>query len=279
MSSARSLGIITGLFIYPVKGLGGVCLTESAVEREGLRHDRRYMIVGQDNVFRSQRQLPQMATLRPQIQGDALLITNARGESIVTNIPETDPEPVTVWNSTVLAYGGDDRADAWLSDHLQEPVRLFRMGPATDRPVSPDFADPDGRVSFADGFPILLANDTSLADLNRRLRIPIPMDRFRANIVVSGIPGEPWAEDTFGRYQIGELAALGNKLCARCQVPTIDQATGERTGPEPLTTLAQFRTIEGKVMFGMNLIPRLASESPLIRLGDPVTVTPEPPAA
>jgi len=279
VSSARSLGTITGLFIYPVKGLAGVSLTESAVEREGLRHDRRYMIVGQDNVFRSQRQIPAMATLRPQIKGDALVITNARGESIVTNLPEADPEPVTVWNSTVLAYGGDYRADAWLSRHLQEPVRLVRMGSATDRPVSPDFADPGDRVSFADGFPILLANDTSLADLNQRLLIPIPMDRFSANVVVSGIPGEPWAEDTFGHYQIGELAALGNKLCARCQVPTIDQATGERTGSEPLTTLAQFRTIEGKVMFGMNLIPRLGAQGPTIRLGDPVAVTPADPAA
>ena len=259
--------------------MAGVSLTESLVEREGLRHDRRYMIVGEDNVFRSQRQLPQMATLRPQIQGDALHIASLNGDSIVTEIDETTPMSVTVWNSAVLAYGGDERADAWVSDHLNERVRLVRMGPATDRPISPDYAEPNDRVSFADGFPILLANDTSLADLNHRLEIPIPMDRFRANIVVSGIASEPWAEDVFGHYQIGELAALGNKLCARCQVPTIDQATGERTGPEPLTTLAKFRTIDGKVMFGMNLIPRIDREGPMISLGDPVAVTPADRAA
>ncbi len=259
--------------------MAGVSLTESPVEREGLRNDRRYMIVGDDNVFRSQRQLPQMATLRPQIHGDALHIASLNGDSIVSEIDETTSLSVTVWNSTVLAYGGDQRADSWLSDHLNERVRLVRMGTATSRPISPEYAEPDDRVSFADGFPILLANDTSLADLNRRLEISIPMDRFRANIVVSGIAGEPWAEDAFGHYQMGDLAALGNKLCARCQVPTIDQATGERTGPEPLTTLAKFRTIDAKVIFGMNLIPRIDCEGPMIRLGDPVAVTPVDPAA
>jgi len=273
------LGVVKGLFIYPVKGLAGVSLAESAVEKEGLRHDRRYMIVGEDGIFRSQRQIPQMATLRPQVAKDGLVIQGPRGDSVAVRIDECSSLTVKVWNSEVIAYGGDAEVDAWLSDHLHETVRLFRMGPQSHRPISPDYAEPDDRVSFADGFPILLANEESLADLNRRLTNPIPMDRFRPNIVVSGIAGEPWAEDTIGDYRIGAVAALGNKLCARCQVPTIDQVTGERTGPEPLTTLATFRTIDGKVMFGMNLIPRLHAQAEVIRIGDRVSVTPAHPSA
>lgn len=270
MAEGGAAAIVKGLFIYPVKGLQGTSLSSATVEPEGLQYDRRWMIVGEDGVFRSQRQIPVMATIRPEIFGERMALTDGNEDSIeFSAAPVTDGSilPVMIWNSSVNAYPVSSMADRWLSDRLGEPVRLVTMGPVSHRPLSPDHSLPDDRTGFADGFPVLLANEESLADLNGRLEVAVPMDRFRANIVISGM--EPWAEDDLDQFSVGEVRFQAAKLCARCQVPTIDQSTGERKGPEPITTLAKFRLIDGKVMFGMNLIPRSAG---IVRVGDSITL-------
>lgn len=263
-------GIVKGLFIYPVKGLQGISLTSATVEPEGLQHDRRWMIIGQDGIFRSQRQLPVMATIRPEILGERMRLSDGIGDSIeflATPITDGPVVPVRVWSSDVSAYAVSADADRWLTDRLGEPVRLVTMGPESHRALSPDHSRPEDRTAFADGFPVLLANEESLADLNSRLEQPVPMDRFRANIVVAGLTA--WSEDDLDQFSVGEVQFEAAKQCARCQVPTIDQSTGERMGPEPITTLAKFRLCDGKVMFGMNLIPRSGG---IVRVGDSITL-------
>jgi uncharacterized protein YcbX len=135
----------------------------------------------------------------------------------------------------------------------------------TLRPANPAFAPQGTRVSFADGYPFLLISEESLADLNGRLPRPVPMDRFRPNLVVAG--GAPYAEDGWTRIGVGGLAMRVVKPCPRCVVTTTDQATSERT-PEPLRTLATYRKVNGEVMFGQNVIHE---NSGRVRVGDSVT--------
>jgi hypothetical protein len=168
---------------------------------------------------------------------------------------------------------GDEPA-AWLSDHLGLPCRLVRAGAAYARPIparklpstlhlTPHTAY---EVSFADGFPFLVISEESLADLNARLDAPVPMNRFRPSLVVAG--GEPYAEDTWGRFRIGSVVFHGATRCGRCVVTTTDQLTAAR-GQEPLRTLATYRRdAAGDVMFGRNLVHETISGR--LRVGEPV---------
>ena len=140
------------------------------------------------------------------------------------------------------------------------------MGDQVVRPANPAFAPPGVRVGFADGFPFLLISEESLADLNRRLADPLPMNRFRPNLVVAG--GEPYAEDGWGRIEIGGVRLQVMKPCERCLVTTTDQATGER-GKEPLRTLATYRKVGNDVLFGQNVVHENTGR---LRVCDPVTI-------
>jgi uncharacterized protein YcbX len=136
------------------------------------------------------------------------------------------------------------------------------MSGDTVRPADPEYAPAGTRVSFADGFPFLLISEESLADLNRRLADPLPMNRFRPNLVVAG--AEPYAEDGWDRIEIGGVRLRMVKPCARCVVTTTDQTTAQR-GKEPLRTLATYRKVEGEVMFGQNVVPEGRGH---LRVGD-----------
>jgi hypothetical protein len=157
----------------------------------------------------------------------------------------------------------------WFSDILELDCRLVEIAPDAFRAVDANFAvSDDDEVSFADGFPYLLIGASSLADLNTRLATPVPMNRFRPNIVMSG--ADAFAEDEWRRIRIGETTFHVVKPCARCVLTTVDQVSGEKTGAEPLRTLATYRTVNGKVMFGQNLIAENVGDE--IRVGDRVTV-------
>lgn len=250
---------ISQINIYPVKGLGGFSLPSSELTTRGLTHDRRFMIVDHDHQFVSQRENPKMATVWTEIIGSALELSAPDCESI-----RVDAEPralptrtVQVWSSHVPAHTVSALADEWLSSYLGFDARLVYMPDSSMRRCSPAYAKNNEIVSFADGYPVLLANEASLADLNQRISKfggkPVPMNRFRANIVVAG--AAQWAEDTWQDFSIGSATLRNVKPCARCQVTTTDQASGEVVGPEPLKTLATFRD-EGKgIMFGANLVP------------------------
>jgi hypothetical protein len=193
----------------------------------------------------------------------ALVVPSIRDGALSVNAPAMptldlplSPSPtvstsVTVWDDTCEATWMGEKAARWFSDFLGSPCGLVHMADEAVRPANPTYGPSHARVSFADGFPFLLISEESLADLNRRLAEPLPMNRFRPNLVVAG--GEPYAEDGWNKIQIGGVVLRVMKPCGRCVVTTTDQATGER-GQEPLRTLATYRRRDGEVMFGQNVV-------------------------
>lgn len=267
---------IAGLFVHPVKGCAGIPLKAARLTPRGLEHDRRWMIVDMEGKFLSQRQLPRMATVRPGFL-DGRLRLEVGGHALT--LPLADAGTVTkvrVWGDEVAALRVDPRIDAALSDHLGLPVRLVRFPDDAVRPCDPDHAPPGSHTGFADGFPLLVTSEASLAELNAALAArdaaAVPMARFRPNIVLAGLPAR--AEDGHDRLTIAdgtELALV--KRCDRCVVITVDQASGEKTGREPLATLARIRrnVATGGAWFGQNAVPLLAADADrAIRLGDAV---------
>lgn len=177
---------VTRIVVYPVKALGGVELTESAVEARGLRHDRRWMLIDSDGTFMTQRKLPHLARVKVRLGPDALLL-EAEGKPPLTvpfAPPGTGVIDVQIWRNVCAALPVSAEADAWFTTVARQPCRLVFMPESTRRPVNPKYAGPEDIVSFADGYPILVASEASLEELNARLAIPLPMDRFRPNLVV-----------------------------------------------------------------------------------------------
>lgn len=175
---------------------------------------------------------------------------------------------VRVWRSEVDATPAGPDADRWLSDFLARDVRLVWLDDPTRRPSDPEFSAPDDRVSFADGYPLLVTNKASLRQLGEWIGRPLPMTRFRPNLVVE--TDEPWAEDAWlgRRLRIGDVVLRAVKPCGRCVVTTTDQESAERER-EPLRTLARHRNFDKQLVFGMNLVPD--SVGPMA-VGDEVTV-------
>jgi uncharacterized protein YcbX len=259
---------VTGLFRYPIKSCAGIPLESAVLDHRGIEYDRRWMVVDAMGVFRTQRELPRMALIHPRVS-DACLTLTATGMPDLS-LPLTSHGSlltVGVWNDRVVAVDQGEAVVDWLTRFLAEPLRLVRFDDGQDRRVEQAYAvRPEDQVGFADAYPLLLGNEASLADLNTRLQEPLPMRRFRPNIVVAG--ADAYAEDTWGRIVVGEVEIAVVKPCARCAVTTVNPDTGVK-GKEPLTTLAGYRRAAGGVMFCENAIHlRLGT----LRVGDPVTV-------
>jgi uncharacterized protein len=256
--------------IYPIKSLKGISLDSAKVEARGLEFDRRWMLVDKQNQFLTQREIPAMSLIKIAIDGENLTASLDDRKLKVPFIPDGDSATVKIWSSKVKGQFYDEATDAWFSEALSHECRLVLMPESTKRKVSPFYAVRKFKdtVSFADGYPFLLIGEGSLADLNSRLDTPVPMNRFRPNLVVSG--SEAFAEDSWKKIRVGETVFHLVKPCARCVITTVDQSTGEKNGKEPLKTLATYRTREGKVMFGQNLI----AENPggVIRIGDEIEI-------
>lgn len=258
---------VASLHLYPVKSLRGISVTEAFLETAGLRHDRRLMLVDDQGLFQTQRRLGRMARLAPTLlEGDRLAIENPDGERIeIDLLQEGEIVAVEIWNDRIEAERAWTETDAWFTRELGYSVRLVRMIPERPRPANPTFVRDGDHMSLADGYPVLLAGDGSLADLNARLAEPIPMDRFRPNLVAEGMPA--WEEEVRAGWTVGETELRFTKPCVRCKVTTLDQATGEPTGPEPLRMLATYRRSGNGVAFGANLVPVTLGT---IRVGDPI---------
>ena len=260
---------LTSLYIYPVKGFAAVALREAVVTSRGLQHDRRFMVVDPDGGFISQRELPLMATVWTEIEGETLRLAAADAGEVSLPLAPDDGEAITVrvWKSTCAAIAPSPAVDQWLTEYLGTDCRLVYMPESTRRDTNAAYGGPGHIVSFADGYPFLLTNEASLADLNARMARPIPMNRFRPNFVVAGAPA--FAEDSWTDFALGDVRLRMVKPCGRCQVPTTDQATGEVTGPEPLATLTAYRNSpEFGATFGMNAVP---TGSGVVRAGDAVS--------
>jgi hypothetical protein len=264
---------IAGLAIYPIKGCRGVSLSEIEVDRLGPVGDRRLMLVDERNQFLSQREVPELATLVPALDGDRIRVTGCDGAALTLDVDLDGPlRSVSVWaKEGLLAADQGDQAAAWFTRALRLTCRLVAFGPSTINRVDPAYSPrPDAETSFTDGYPIMAVVEESLDDLNRRLTEPVPMQRFRPSVVVSGTAA--WSEDDWRVISLGEVICDAVKPCARCVVTTTDQLTGaQHPAQEPLRMLAGFRTIRGMgAIFGQNLVPR---NTGILRVGDIVRST------
>lgn len=257
---------ISGIYVYPIKSLGGISLQTAALTDRGLQHDRRWMLVDQSGRFLSQRELPQLALWQVKWAANGFVVSAKADPGDQLELPfELIQRPamqVTVWDDTCSALVADDSVNAWFSERLAMPVKLVYMPDTTRRAVDPGYAQAGEITSFSDAFPLLLIGQASLDDLNSRLLMPVPMNRFRPNLVFSG--GEPYEEDRLGKFSIHQLQFACVKPCARCVVTTIDQDTA-LAGKDPLKTLAGYRSEGHKVLFGQNLLVKGTGS---IRLGD-----------
>lgn len=302
--------VVSALHRYPVKSMRAEDLATAAVEPWGLAGDRRWMVVEaaegrggrQPGDFVSARTDPALLLVRARLLAEgygALELTagteagtgagtGAASSSITVPVPDPATQvPVEVWGSHLTA-APQPAADAWLSDLLGRPVHLVHLDDPTRRPTDPRYSHPDDRVSFADGYPLLVTTTASLAAVNDALlehtqgaAEPLAMARFRPNLVLTG--DEPaWAEDDWRRLRVGDVTFRAVKGCARCVMTTFDPTTGER-GHEPTRTLARLRRWDGGVWFGVNLVPDVpapapGAPAPEIRLGDEVEVLERVPA-
>jgi uncharacterized protein len=264
---------LTGINIYPVKSLRGFSVTSAEVDELGLIGDRRFLVVDDNGQFLTQRALPRMAQIATELGSETLILRNPDHGSATVGLYEHGPiTPVKIWNDQVQALDCGVEIAVWLSDFLRHPCRLVHVGSAYSRPVNKPGALADDQVTFADTAPLLVISEASLSNLNDRIienqSEPVPMARFRTNLVVSGC--EPFAEDTWTRLKIGEVTFRAAGLCARCIMTTTDQSSGDR-GKEPLHTMATFRrdqTEPSKINFGLNLINE--NKTGTIRVGDAV---------
>ena len=264
---------VASLHTYPVKGCHRLDHDAAQVQPWGLAGDRRWLVVDVDGKAITQRDIPELVRIQPAPRPGGLSLRTP-------GVPDLDvPEPagadlldVTVWSSRLVASVAGPTADEWLSAQLDRKVRLVWLDDPTRRAVNPAYGEAGDRVSFADGYPLLLANSASLDALNGWLlesgsvEGPLPMTRFRPNVVISG--GQPWAEDgwTGGRIRIGAVTFRVPKPCSRCVVTTTEQETGER-GAEPLRALAAHRRFGQELRFATNLIP---DGTGTVAVGDPV---------
>jgi len=243
---------VTEIWTYPVKSLGGIRHTSAKVFPKGLEHDRRWMLIDDQNVFMTQRVHHKMALFRTEWANGALKVTHG-SDSVSIPGEISGPEmKAQIWDDIVSVAEVHSTISNWFSDKLSMSCRLVAFPEENGRPVDPRYKVGDDHVSLADGYPLLIIGQSTLDDLNARMASPVPMNRFRPNVVFIG--GDPFEEDTWSRFTIGNNAFAAVKQCGRCVLPTVDQSTGIM-GKEPLATLNKYRKYDGKVLFGMNLIP------------------------
>ncbi|MBC2900287.1 MOSC domain-containing protein [Streptomyces cupreus] len=268
---------LQSIHVHPVKAFRGVAPREAVVEPWGLAGDRRWMLIDDGGKVVTQRQQARLALAAAEpLPGGGLRLSAPGMDPLTVHVPKSAATvPVEIFRDKVEAVPAeDDAAHAWCSAYLGTAVRLVHMDdPATRRPVDPEYALPGETVSFADGYPLLVTSTASLDALNSLIAEgdhadegPLPMNRFRPNVVVSGTAA--WAEDDWSRVAIGDVTFRVAKMCGRCVVTTTDQGTAGR-GKEPLSTLGRHRRIGGKLVFGQNLVPLTGGT---IRVGDPVEI-------
>ncbi len=247
--------ILTEINIYPIKSLGGISLQNSEVTDRGLKHDRRWLIINNEEKFITQRTHPQLALIKTKINGNKLILGHKTKEISPLVIPihheSVETVLVSIWQDLVEARVVGKYADEWLSDASGIKCRLVYMHDETQRLVDRAFAADNEIVSFADAYPFMMIGQSSLDDLNSRLKEKLPMNRFRPNFVFSG--GDPFSEDKWKKIRIGEVVFNLVKPCSRCVTTTVNQDTAEKK-EEPLKTLSTYRRVNNKIYFGQNLL-------------------------
>ena len=249
------MGRIASLHVYPVKSCRGIDVMDALVTPTGLEWDRRWMLLTATDKFVTQRTHPKLATINVSVSGGRLRLSADGKGGVSVDVQQDGPSRRTrVWNDDCSGIDVGDEPAAWLTEVLGEPMRLVRVDPSVPRDASEKYAGPPPHpLSFADGYPVLMISRESLAGLNRRLPVPIPMGRFRPNVVIEGVAEH--AEDAMALFNFGKVVLRGVKHCTRCVVTTTDQKTGARDHrQEPLRTLNRYRhdrELRG-VAFGQN---------------------------
>lgn len=247
-----SMGTVAELITYPIKGCAGTPLRAGVITPAGLTHDRAYMVVGVDGTFRSQRRDPRLAVIRPELDATGARMTLQAPDTAPLQIDVDADGPrldITMFNDPYVGIDQGDAAAGWISEVMRAPSRLVRV-PRDHARVTTGVHD--GTCGFADSGALLLLSAASLEGLNERLLArgaePLPMNRFRPNVVVTG---GAHVEDLGRRLTVGDAVLGYQKLCIRCAVTLVDQDVGRRAGPEPLRTLADYRrATAGGVAFG-----------------------------
>lgn len=266
---------LSSIHRFPVKSCRGESVDSAVVEPWGLAGDRRWMLVDEAGSAITAREANRLLLVHPELTAGGLVV--AAPDLPTLTVPMPDPRtqtPVDLWKSELTAAPAGPEADAWFSKVLGQPARLVYLDDPTRRATSPEFSEPSDRVSFADGYPLLVATEASLAALNdvvaersEGAHPPLPMTRFRPNVVIAG--SQAWAEDDWRRIRIGDSVFRAVKGCARCVITTIDPDTAVRE-KEPIASLARIRRWDGATWFGVNLVPDTAGVT--IRVGDEVEV-------
>ncbi len=277
---------ISRIFVYPVKSFAAIEVDAASIDPSGLSGDRRLMVVDPEGRFVSQREIPGLATVIPEYAEGRITLRhrNSERELVISDSQLStgigNEFEVEVWGRNCGAHDIGHESSSWISEIFGRDLRLVAMSRTNERRFNPAFGE--GTVSFADDFPILIASESSLEELNRRTDHTIPMSRFRPNLVLEG--SSPFAEDEWKRIRIGEAEFRVTRSCARCVMTTIDQASGRSAGKDPLRTLATFRKASqvfptsysnygfgpNDVLFGQNLVPETPGR--ILTVGDEVEV-------
>ncbi|MEZ4687426.1 MAG: MOSC domain-containing protein [Bacteroidia bacterium] len=262
--------MLKAIYTYPVKSLGGIALKEAQLGPRGIFMDRRWILTDLHGNMLTQRSHPTMALFKTDFASNGILVfpPDAEDEDDHILLPfdmhEDETAKIDVFGTQGKAHALGQAYDLWFSFHLDSPCRIWFMPDDSDRMLESSYTSYQGPMSFADGWPLLVLSEASLVSLNDRMAEPVPMDRFRPNLVVDG--DFPFQEDSWKRIQIGDAVIEGGKPCGRCAIVTVDQKTGIK-GKEPLETLAGWRRKENSVIFGWNMFSR---EGGKIAVGDQV---------
>jgi uncharacterized protein YcbX len=247
---------LASLYVYPVKSCRGTAVERALLTNAGLQHDREWMVVSASGRFLTQRDTPRLALVVPSIGRDALTLeAPGRIPLVVPLDAQGESCTVTVWGDRCAALDAGAAAAQWFSEFLGRPARLVRFAPEGRRPTDAAWSQGlAGETRFTDGFPLLVLSRASVLDLNARLPAPLPLDRFRPNLLLDGT--EAYAEDRIVSLSCGRVELRLVKPCTRCVITTTDQATATVSGDEPLRTLRTYRwdaRLRG-VAFGQNAI-------------------------
>lgn len=282
---------IARLFVYPVKSCAGVALPEVTLTETGLEFDRAWMVVDEQGVFVTQRELPRMALVQPELKTYEMVLRAPGMMALHIALDKVEqPVQVKVWDDSVAAFDMGDMAAQWFSDFLNtgadgqrvatpRKLRLVRFDPEQRRLSSLKWTGgAEALNQFCDGFAVLVVSEAALDDLNQRLaasgEAAVGMERFRPNIVLAGV--ESHDEDSLDELHITTLQGQARlrmvKPCPRCPIPNIDPATALSTPAvsDMLQTYRQNAVVGGAVTFGMNAIV-LDGVDTVLQVGQPAT--------
>ncbi len=262
--------VISRLYVYPVKSCAGVQVPEAVLTETGLEFDRAWMVVDAQGRFLTQRELPRMALVKPQLKRYEMVLRAPGMLALHVALDQVEaPVRVRVWDDEVAAYDMGPVAAQWFSDFLGTPARLVRFDPEHRRFSSLQWTGGALALNqFSDGYPVLVLSEASLAQFNDKLAArgvaAVGMERFRPNIVLGnpadGLELAPHDEDRLEILHIateqGAVQLKPVKPCPRCPIPNIEPATA-LSSPEVGDLLQSYRQdarVNGAVTFGMNAI-------------------------